>query len=221
MSLYNLEETAKSCPTAVTNTRSTYKNARLTALESRSFCFSDQHILHRQQQNKLFCTAVPMWLGSAISPSKRLFYPLQSSALELSTEPTSSCNTFAILLKKWHQPFFILMHLKNIGQHQLLAPCPKPPMMPLNEQNKYSRALASPVGLGQAVKLFNGLFHKHHPGNCCTTNIQTSILFGRTTDFPCISPQFSSSRATFSWVNSDKFERTQENQQKLSIHGDT
>lgn len=87
VSLYNLEETAKSCPTTVTNTRSTYKNARLTALESRSFCFSDQHILHRQQQNKLFCTAVPMWLGSAISPSKRLFYPLQSSALEMSKEP--------------------------------------------------------------------------------------------------------------------------------------
>lgn len=173
--------------------------------------------------SKTNCSAqqCPCGLAQPSLQVKGYFIHFSHQPLSCPRSLTSSCNTFAILLKKWHQPFFILMHLKNIGQHQLLAPCPKPPMMPLNEQNKYSRALASPVGLGQAVKLFNGLFHKHHPGNCCTTNIQTSILFGRTTDFPCISPQFSSSRATFSWVNSDKFERTQENQQKLSIHGDT
>lgn len=112
------------------------------------------------------------------------------------------------------------MHPKNIGQHTLLAPCPKSPLMPLNEQNKYSRALVFPLASGQAVKLFSGLSHKHYPQHCCTTNIQTSILFGRTTGFPGISTQFSSSRATFSLVNSNKFERTQDNQQKLPIHGD-
>lgn len=87
-------------------------------------------------------------------------------------------------------------------------------------QNKYSRALVSPLALAQAVKLFNSLSHKHYPQHCYTTNIQTSILFGRTTAFPGISSQFSSSRATFSLVNSNKFERTQDNQQKLPIHGD-
>lgn len=134
---------------------------------------------------------------------------------------TSSCNTFAILLKKRYQPFFILMHPTNIGQHTLLVPCPKSPLMPLNQQNRHSRALASPLGLGQTLKLFNSFPHKHYPQNCCTANIQTSILFGRTTDFSCISTQFSSGRATFRLANSDKFERTQEKQQKLSIHGDT
>lgn len=163
MSLYNLEETEQSCPTAVTKTCSTYKNLRLTALESRSFCFSDQHILHRQEQNKLLCTAVPMWLGWAISPSKSYFIHFTHQPLNCQKSLTSSWNTFDILLKKSHQSFSILMYPKNIGQHPQPVPCPKFPLMPLNQQNKYSRVLASPLGFGQAVNLFNSLSHKYYP----------------------------------------------------------
>lgn len=87
MWLWSNLETENFCPITVMQTCSAYKNPRLTALKSSSSCLSGQHVLHRQWQSKLSCTALPMWLGLASSPNERLFYPPHSSALDLSSEP--------------------------------------------------------------------------------------------------------------------------------------
>lgn len=86
---------------------------------------------------------------------------------------TSTSNTFAILFKKWGQPFLILMHPKNIGQRQLLSPPSKISNDAMESAEEIQQSSGISSGLGSSCNAVQQLvsyilpwklLHNQHPG---------------------------------------------------------